>query len=80
VLGTLNDPTWQLDDLSQNTKKANWYNLNTGILSTSDTKGYSQITFENHQGKYVSISSGFKRNKLSDYVPRPDIFVEIIEP
>ncbi len=80
VFGTPNDPTWQLDDLSQHEKKASWYDLNTGILSNTETKGYSQITFENYLGQYISISSGFKRNKLSDYVPKPDIFVEIIEP
>ncbi|MGB6153024.1 MAG: lipocalin family protein [Pricia sp.] len=80
LFGTPNDPTWQLDDDSLHEKKANVYHFDNGTLSSYATKGYSQVTFENYLGQYISISSGFKRNKLSDYMPKPDIFVEIITP
>ncbi|MBC9798357.1 lipocalin family protein [Sinomicrobium weinanense] len=79
ILGSNNDPAWYPQNSSPHEKKAKIYDVSSRMVNNYNTKGYPHLLFENHLGQIVSISSGFKRDLLSNFAHQQDIFVEIIE-
>ena len=80
ILGTNNDPEWNLDAASLHEKKVRTLNLTTSNLEILETEGYSHYLFENHLGQIVSLSTFYKRPKANYPYDRPDFFIEIVVP
>ena len=78
ILGTDNDPDWTIDEQSMHRRTAVFFDINSSSASETETTGYPLFVFENHLGQQVSISSWFKREGLTGFAPRPDLFVEIV--
>lgn len=78
VLGSNNDPEWQVTDNSLHKKETKIFNLTSNFLDTKVSIGYPLLLFENHLGQIISISSGFKRKSLHQENPKKDLFIEII--
>lgn len=78
ILGTDNDPEWTIDEQSMHMRTAVFFDINSSSASETTTTGYPLFVFENHLGQQVSISSWFKREGLTGFAPRPDLFVEIV--
>jgi hypothetical protein len=78
LMGTSNDPDWNLDDASLHEKKVRTLDLTTSNLEIMETEGYPHYLFENHLGQIVSLSTFFKRPKANYTYDRPDFFIEIV--
>lgn len=78
IFGTRNDPQESVSSTSGHEKAARIYNYSTKTVKAVETKGYPHFLFENHLGQLISISSGFKRDKLENSAPKPDVFVEVL--
>lgn len=79
VLGTNNDPEWQIEQESSHKKEVVVLNRTTGEIEVMPTIGYPHIVFEDADGKIISISSGLKRDRLTDFTDQAEIFVEIVD-
>ncbi|WP_420601743.1 lipocalin family protein [Flagellimonas sp.] len=79
ILGSNNDPEWPIEQGSLHKKEAVILDRTTGEIETLPTIGYPHIVFEDANGKIISISSGLKRDRLTDFTDRAEIFVEIID-
>jgi len=80
ILGSNNDPSWQITSTSIHAKEAVIFNRNTGQVAMVSTIGYPQVIFETAFGDIISISSGLKKNDIHDNInSKADLFLEIIE-
>ena len=80
IMGTNNDPDWQITSDSPHKKEAVIYNRSSGQASEIKTIGYPQLIFENYNGELISISSGFKKESLNQNINgKADIFIEKID-
>lgn len=79
LFGSNNDVNWNIDAFSNHKKEAVLYNTSTEAVNVIATKGYAHLIFENYLGEIISISSGFKRQKLDDYTSISDVFIEKIK-
>ncbi len=80
IFGTNNDPDWQITPESLHAKEALIYNRNTSSIENFNTIGYPHVIFENYLGEIISISSGLKKDDLSQNInDRGDIFLEKID-
>ncbi len=80
IFGTNNDPDWQITPESLHSKEALIYNRNTSSIENFNTIGYPHVIFENYLGEIISISSGLKKDDLSQNInDRGDIFLEKID-
>lgn len=78
ILGTNNDPQWNIEPNSLHKKEARILELLSSNVSAANTEGYPHFLFENHLGQIISLSTYFKRQKARDSYERPDFFVEIV--
>lgn len=78
VMGTNNDPKWNIQPESLHSKQVRILDLNNSNISVIDTEGYPHYLFENHLGQIISLSTYFKRDNAYDNYDRPDFFMEIV--
>lgn len=79
ILGTNNDPDWQIEAASPHKKEAVIYNRFSGQVVEIITIGYPHFIFEDYNGDLISISSGFKKESLKQNINgKADIFIEKI--
>ncbi|MEJ1223185.1 hypothetical protein [Sediminicola sp. 1XM1-17] len=79
ILGTNNDPEWNIDPESLHEKKVRTLDLINSNLSLIETEGYPHYLFENHLGQIISLSTYFKRQNPNYAYERPDFFTEIVK-
>ena len=79
ILGTNNDPEWQIEENSLHEKKVQALDLNSNLVKEYTTKGYPQLVFQNYLGQIVSVSSGLKRQRLESTTAKRDLFIEVVE-
>lgn len=79
VMGTNNNPEWNIDSASLHEKKVRTFDLNSSNLNIFETEGYPHYLFENHLGQLISLSTYFKRSKAENSYERSDFFIEIVE-
>ncbi|UII75841.1 lipocalin family protein [Flagellimonas sp. HMM57] len=80
ILGTNNDPGWQIDADSPHKKEAVILNRATNQVDELSTIGYPHFIFEDYNGDIISISSGFKKESLEQNINgKADIFIEKIQ-
>ncbi len=80
VVGTNNDPNWQITEEGPHKKEAVIYNRTSGQVDEINTIGYPHFIFEGYNGDFISISSGFKRESLEqDINGKADVFMEKID-
>ncbi len=80
VYGSSNDAEWDVTQGSLHEKRAYALHVDSNNLISIESKGYPHKVFRNGSNQIISISSGLKRQNLTGMVPKPDIFVEVIEP
>jgi hypothetical protein len=80
ILGTNNDPEWNIFTESLHEKKVRTLDLNNSNLNILETEGYPHYLFENHLGQIISLSTYFKRTRTNYPYGRPDFFIEIVSP
>lgn len=79
ILGTNNDPDWQINEDSPHKKEVVIYNRTSGKVDAVSTIGYPHFIFEDYNGDLISISSGFKKESLEQNINgKADIFIEKI--
>lgn len=78
IIGTNNNPDWNIEPESLHEKKVRILDLNGSNLSIRDTEGYPHYLFENHLGQIVSLSTYFKRSNTYYTYDRSDFFMEIV--
>ncbi|SFD34645.1 lipocalin family protein [Algibacter pectinivorans] len=80
IFGTNNDPNWQVNSESIHKKEALQFNRNTQLVTKTPTIGYPLVVFENYKGDVMGISSGLKKERLTDNInDKADIFIERIK-
>jgi hypothetical protein len=78
IMGTNNNPDWDVNPNSVHEKKVRILDLNSRNLKTVEVTGYPHYLFENHLGQLVSLSTYFKRPNAKYSYERPDFFIEIL--
>jgi len=78
LIGSNNDPEWQITEESPHKKSAIKYRITTTNLETIETEGYPHLYFENSSGDLFILSTFFKRNTPSTAFERSDFFIEKI--
>ena len=77
ILGSNNDPEWQINDDSIHSKEALLLNRGTQSLQIIETIGYPHIVFESPNGKLWSLSSGLKKQDIGQNInDKSDLFIE----
>lgn len=80
IYGTNNDPDWTITPESLHKKEAIIFDRNTKSFEKIETLGYPHILFENNSGGIMSISSGLKKERLSQNInDKADIFIEKVD-
>jgi hypothetical protein len=79
ILGSNNDPDWQITPQSIHAKEAVIYKRNQQQSQVITTLGYPHAIFQNYNGSYFSISSSLKKDNLKQNInDRSDLFIEPI--
>ena len=80
ILGTNNDPDWQVNTDSPYKKEVVIYDRNSKLVQDITSLGYPHFVFENFNGNIISISTGFKKESLNVNINgKADIFIEQLD-